>query len=69
MFLSVCVGAQKLCKAHVIIYCGKLEDKGYKNLKEPELKKQQEGRTKSYKIGPQMSPIAPPPFRIFGTAK
>lgn len=48
--LSVCLGPQKLDKPNVIIYCGKLEDKGYKNPKESELKNQQERRTKSYKI-------------------
>ena len=71
-FLSVCVGPQKLDKPNVIIYCGKLEDKGYKNPKESGLKNQQERRTKSYKIGPKchgMVPADVPPPRILRPAK
>ena len=38
-------------KTHVIIYCGKLEDKVYKNLKELGSENELERRTKSCKNG------------------
>ena len=62
MFLKFIFRNFNLFKAYVMIYCRKLEFKGYKMQKELEFRIELERRTESYKNGTQMR-------RIFRTRK